>query len=69
MTPRVYELLMAQYEAASRPVAGWIFPHPSRARHYDGHAAKEKHARDFHDSGVQPGRTCNLYYSTGSQPI
>ena len=54
MTPRVYELLTARYEAASRPSTGWVFPHPSRARHYDGDAAKDKHARALHDSGVQP---------------
>ncbi|MGO9305179.1 MAG: tyrosine-type recombinase/integrase [Candidatus Korobacteraceae bacterium] len=53
MTPRVYDLLAARFEASDRPTSGWIFPHPSRAGHFDGDAAKSRHARALKDSGVE----------------
>jgi integrase len=53
MTPRVYELLTARYEAAGRPAESWIFPHPSREGHFDGDAAKSRHDRALKTSGVK----------------
>jgi integrase len=53
MTPRVYDLLAARYEAASCPVEGWIFPNDSREGHFNSDAAKGQHARALKQSGVQ----------------
>ena len=53
MTPRVYELLQTRYEAAGRPIDGWIFPSTSRCGHLNGDAAKEQHKKALNDSGVE----------------
>ena len=52
MTPNVYALLQARYEAAGRPAEGWLFPSTSSEGHFNGDAAKEQHARALKDSGV-----------------
>jgi integrase len=53
MTPRVWELLHARYEAAGRPTEGWIFPSASRDGHFNGDAAKEQHKKALDDSRVE----------------
>jgi len=53
MTLRVYELLLARYEAAGRPIDGWIFPSASECGHFNGDAAKDQHSKALDDSGVQ----------------
>jgi integrase len=52
MTARVYTLLRARHEEASRPAEGWIFPSRSTCGHYNGDAAKEQHKLALTDSGV-----------------
>jgi integrase len=53
MTPNVYALLQARYDAAGRPNEGWVFPSGSSLGHFNGDAAKDQHARALRDSGVQ----------------
>jgi integrase len=53
MTPNVYALLQARYEAAGRPNEGWIFPSGSSEGHFNGDAAKDQHSRALTDSGVK----------------
>jgi integrase len=53
MTPNVYALLQARYEAAGRPAEGWVFPSGSSEGHFNGNAAKDQHAHALKDSGVQ----------------
>jgi len=53
MTPNVYALLHARFEAAGRPNEGWVFPSGSSSGHFNGDAAKDQHARSLKDSGVQ----------------
>jgi integrase len=53
MTLRVYELLLARYEAAGRPIDGWIFPSASECGHFNADAAKDQHSKALDDSGVQ----------------
>lgn len=52
MTPRVYSLLHARYEANGRPSEGWVFPSTSKDGHYNGDAAKDQHKKALTDSGV-----------------
>ena len=52
MTPHVYALLQARYEAAGQPAEGWLFPSTSSEGHFNGDAAKEQHARALKNSGV-----------------
>ena len=65
MTPRVYSLLRARYEACGRPSDGWIFPcisstwkfkneRAAKCAHFNGDAAKEQHKKALADSGVNP---------------
>ena len=53
MTPRVYDLLRARYEAAGRPEEGYVFPSQSKHAHFNRDAAKEQHKRALEDSAVE----------------
>jgi integrase len=53
MTHRVYALLHARHEAASRPEDDWVFPSRAKCGHFDGNAAKDQHTKALGDSGVQ----------------
>ena len=53
MTPNVYALLQARYEAAGRPAEGWLFPSGSLEGHFNGDGASKLHARSLKDSGVK----------------
>ncbi len=52
MTPRVYQLLQARFEAAGRPSEGWVFPSASGCGHYNGDAAKDHHKTALKNSEV-----------------
>jgi integrase len=45
MTPRVYRLLHARYEASGRPSEGWIFPSRSKCGHFNDNTAKDQHKK------------------------
>jgi integrase len=54
MTPTVYALLKARYEAQGSPADGWVFPSGSKEGHLTGDGAKEQHTKALKDSGVAP---------------
>jgi integrase len=53
MTPRVYALLQARYEAAGRPDDGWIFPNSSDSGHINDSLTKGQHKKALEDSKVR----------------
>lgn len=53
MTPRVYALLRARYEADGRPDDGWVFPSGTDpAAHINDGLTKGQHKKALEDSGV-----------------
>ncbi|MGA2857368.1 MAG: site-specific integrase [Candidatus Sulfotelmatobacter sp.] len=52
ITPRVYSMLQGRWEAAGRPLDGWVFPSTSRCGHFNSDAAKDQHKKALEDSGV-----------------
>jgi integrase len=53
MTPHVYALLRARYDAAGQPTDGWLFPSGSAEGHLTRDAAAKLHTRALSDSGVR----------------
>jgi integrase len=53
MTPVVYALIKARYEAQECPADGWIFPKASGEAHLTGDNVKEQHSRALKESGVE----------------
>jgi integrase len=54
MTPRVSALLKERWEAAERPVEGWVWPAPTRSGHIESSSLKKQHRRALRLSGVRP---------------
>jgi integrase len=68
MTPRVRGILEARWEAAGRPVEGWIWTAPTRSGHVESSSLKKQHARAFNtlreeaaNSNEKPIRPFVLY--------
>lgn len=53
MTPRVRLVLETRWEAAGRPVEGWIWPAPTKSGHIDHSTLKKQHDRALQLSGVR----------------
>lgn len=47
MTPRVREILEARWEAAKKPVDGWVWPAPTRSGHIESCSLKKQHRKAF----------------------
>lgn len=47
MTPRVRNVLEARWEAAGKPVEGWVWPAPTRSGHVESSSLKKQHAKTF----------------------
>src|SRR5581483_3580803 len=58
MTPRVRAILQSRWEAAGKPLEGYVWPVPSKSGHLEPSNLKKQHARALKDSKV---RTFVLY--------
>jgi len=47
MTPRVRGILETRWEAADKPVEGWVWVAPTRSGHVESSSLKKQHARAF----------------------
>jgi integrase len=47
MTPRVRTILETRWEAAGRPLEGWVWPAPTRSGHLESSSLKKQHAKTF----------------------
>jgi integrase len=54
MTPRVRAILERRWEAAKKPVEGWIFPAPTKSEHVEPSTIKKQHKNALKDSKVRP---------------
>ena len=54
MTPRVRSILETRWEAAGKPVEGWVWPAPTRGGHLESSSLKKQHAKSLRLSGVRP---------------
>jgi integrase len=54
MSPRVRLLLESRWEAAGRPVEGWVWPAPTKSGHLEPSSLKKQHAKALKLSGVRP---------------
>ncbi len=54
MTPRVPGVLEMRWEAAHRPVEGWVWPGPTRSGHMEPFTLKKQHQNALRLSGVRP---------------
>lgn len=53
ITPRVYSLLKARWEAAGEPSRGWVFPNGGSLGHFTQDVAKDQHKKALEDSSVE----------------
>jgi integrase len=53
MTPRVRMVLESRWEAAGRPVQGWIWPAPTKTGHINHSSLKKQHNKAIKLSGVR----------------
>jgi integrase len=54
MTPRVHALLLARWQSAGRPAAGFIFPSAGESGHVTQDTTKDQHAKALETSKVSP---------------
>lgn len=54
MTPRVRALLEKRWEAAGKPLDGWVWPAPSKSGHVEPSSLKKQHAKAVKLSKVRP---------------
>ncbi len=54
MTPRVGALLEARWEAAGRPLEGFVWPAPTKSGHLEPSALRKQHAKALKLSRVRP---------------
>jgi len=47
MTPRVRNILETRWEAAGKPLEGWVWPAPTRSGHVESSSLKKQHAKTF----------------------
>jgi integrase len=53
LAPRVRAMLESRWEAAGRPLEGWIWPAPTKSGHVDHSTIKKQHLRALKLSGVR----------------
>jgi len=54
MTPRVRGILERRWDAAEKPVEGWMFPAPTKSGHVEPSTVKKQHRNALKDSKVRP---------------
>jgi integrase len=54
MSPRVRSLLESRWEAAGRPLGGWVWPAPTKSGHLEPSSIKKHHAKALRLSQVRP---------------
>src|SRR5215472_16201931 len=54
MSPRVRSLLESRWEAAGRPLEGWVWPAPTKSGHLEPSSLKKQHAKALRLSQVRP---------------
>ena len=54
MTVRVRTLLQSRWEAAGKPVEGWVWPAPSKSGHVEPSSLKKQHAKALKLSKTRP---------------
>jgi integrase len=54
MSPRVRAMLRDRWEAAKRPVEGWVWPAATRSGHIEASSLKKQHRKTLRLSGVRP---------------
>jgi integrase len=54
MTPRVRSILQNRWEAAGKPIEGYVWPAPSKSGHMEPSSLKKQHARALRLSKVRP---------------
>ncbi len=47
MTPRVRSVLESRWDAARKPLEGWVWPAPTRSGHVEPSSLRKQHARTF----------------------
>ena len=53
LAPRVRAMLESRWEAAGKPLEGWIWPAPTKSGHVDHSTIKKRHLRALKLSGVR----------------
>jgi hypothetical protein len=54
MTPRVRSIPESRWEAAGRPLDGYVWPAPSQSGHLEPSSVKKQHAKALRLSKVRP---------------
>jgi len=54
MTPRVRALLESRWDAAGKPIEGWVWPAPSKSGHLEPSSLKKQHQKALKVSKVRP---------------
>lgn len=54
MTPRVRQILEARWEAAGKPIEGWVWPAPTRSGHLEPSSLKKQHSKAIEATKVRP---------------
>lgn len=54
MTPRVRHILETRWNAAGKPVEGWVWPAPTESEHVEPSSLKKQHAKALKLSEVRP---------------
>jgi integrase len=54
MTPRVRSLVELRWEAAGKPIEGWIWPVPTQSGHVEPSSLKKQHAKVLRIAKVRP---------------
>jgi integrase len=63
LTPRLRAVLARRWEAAGKPLEGFIWPAPTKSNHIDHSTLKKQHARALRLSGVRPFVLYSLRHS------
>jgi integrase len=53
LTPRVRRILEQRWEAAGKPLEGWVWPAPTKGGHLEPSSLKKQHAKALKDSKVR----------------
>jgi integrase len=63
MTPRVRSILESRWDAAGKPLEGWIWPAPTRSGHVESSSLRKQHQNALRTSRVRPFVLYSLRHS------
>src|SRR5262249_53281230 len=63
MTPRVRTILEARWNAAGKPLEGFVWPAPTESGHVEPSTLRKQHATALRESGVRPFVLYSLRHS------